>query len=100
MNNINKKNMPSLCPSCGKDIQVTKLSCAYCGTGVEGVFPFPVLPRLTPEEQDFLVMYVKASGSLKDLAKLYDISYPTVRNRLDALIDRIKRIEAEQKKEG
>jgi len=37
----------------------------------------------------FLKRFLLTSGSLKDLAKLYDVSYPTIRLRLDRLIQKI-----------
>jgi hypothetical protein len=46
--------------------------------------------KLDEEEADFLKRFVLMSGSLKLLAKSYDISYPTVRLRLDRLIEKIK----------
>ncbi|MCC7375072.1 MAG: DUF2089 family protein [Verrucomicrobiales bacterium] len=44
------------------------------------------------EEEDlaFLKRFVLASGSLKDLAAVYDVSYPTVRLRLDRLIQKVR----------
>ena len=72
-----------------------RLRCGGCGTAVEGAFPLPVLARLDAEEQAFVLRFLKASGSLKEVARQYGISYPTVRNRLDGLIERVSRIEAE-----
>jgi hypothetical protein len=46
--------------------------------------------RLSDEELAFVKRFVLASGSLKELAKAYRISYPTVRLRLDRLIEKIK----------
>jgi hypothetical protein len=48
------------------------------------------LNRLDEEEAEFLKRFVLMSGSLKLLAKSYEISYPTVRLRLDRLIEKIK----------
>lgn len=50
---------------------------------------------LTDEELMFLKRFVLASGSLKELAKGYGISYPTVRLRLDRLIDKVKVIDSQ-----
>lgn len=44
---------------------------------------------LSEEDLGFIKRFVLASGSLKELAKVYGISYPTVRLRLDRLIDKI-----------
>lgn len=85
--------MPVFCPSCSGLLAVRRLECSACRTAVEGSFELPVLARLTPEDQTFLLNLVKCSGSLKDMAKAYGVSYPTVRNRLDALIDRIVALE-------
>ena len=97
-----KNRFPTLCPSCGQLLRAVRLGCAACGTAVEGGYDLPVLTRLSPEDQTFILTLVKSSGSLKDLARLYGVSYPTVRNRLDALIERVVRLEAEatQEKEG
>jgi hypothetical protein len=57
---------------------------------VNGLYELPVLLRLKPDEQDFILQFVKYSGSLKDMAKHLNLSYPTVRNRLDEIIERLK----------
>lgn len=46
--------------------------------------------RLEPEEQVFIKRFILSSGSLKQLAREYDVSYPTVRLRLNRLIEKIK----------
>jgi hypothetical protein len=45
---------------------------------------------LSEEDWQFLKRFLLASGSLKDLALAYDISYPTVRGRLDRLIEKAR----------
>ena len=51
---------------------------------------------LEDEDRAFLKRFVLASGSLKALAEAYGISYPTVRLRLDRLIERIKVLDDQQ----
>lgn len=51
---------------------------------------------LEPEDVNFLKNFVLKSGSLKEIARLYEVSYPTVRLRLDKLI---QKIELSEKKE-
>ena len=68
---------------------VKRLSCEQCGTEVEGLFPLPKLAALSHEDQEFILQFVKASGSLKEMAALLKVSYPTVRNRLDEVITRL-----------
>lgn len=45
---------------------------------------------LEQEDATFLKNFVLKSGSLKEIAKLYEVSYPTVRLRLDKLIQKIE----------
>ena len=92
---MSQKTMPRTCPGCQHLLIVVGLACENCGTDVTGRYSLPVLARLDSEDQAFALSFLKASGSLKGLARQYGISYPTVRNRLDALIDKIKRLEAE-----
>jgi hypothetical protein len=52
------------------------------------------LEHLDEEDLAFVRRFILASGSLKELAQVYGISYPTVRLRLDRLIEKIKAVEA------
>ena len=47
---------------------------------------------LAMEQEDiaFVKSFVLNSGSLKEIAKVYDVSYPTVRLRLDKIIQKIQ----------
>jgi hypothetical protein len=51
------------------------------------------LEHLSEEDLAFLKRFLLASGTLKELARQYGISYPTVRLRLDRLIDKVKLID-------
>jgi hypothetical protein len=53
--------------------------------------PHP-LDQLEPEDKEFVLRFVRASGSLKEVAQTYDVSYPTLRARLDRLIDRLEQL--------
>jgi len=69
---------------------------------MEGIAEFPEvhtssthpLMQMPPEDLDFVVQFVLASGSLKEMARLHGVSYPTIRASLDRVIatlqDRIK----------
>ena len=58
------------------------------------------LAGLNDEDVAFTKRFLLASGSLKDLAKAYGISYPTVRIRLDRLIEKIRVLEDERPQSG
>jgi hypothetical protein len=91
------KQLPTICPSCARVLTAKRLSCEHCGTEVEGAFELPALARLSAEEQGFLLQFLKADASLKEMARILRLSYPTVRNRLDAIIERLKQHEPKRK---
>ncbi|RYY32757.1 MAG: DUF2089 family protein [Sphingobacteriaceae bacterium] len=84
-NKINHK-LPCICPSCSSVLQVTSLGCAACETVVSGKFQLPQLAELDVNDQQFIIDFVKNSGSLKIMAQQLGLSYPTVRNLLDDII--------------
>ena len=84
------KVLPVICPACTSRLKVKRLECQHCLTQIEGAYELPPLARLSDADQLFLLEFVKASGSLKEMAKFLKLSYPTVRNRLDEIIERIK----------
>jgi hypothetical protein len=87
------KRVPTVCPSCDKDIHVRNIRCGTCGTEITGDYAFPPLARLSLPDQDFIRLFVLSSGSLKEMARRLQLSYPTVRNRLDEIITRIQQLE-------
>ena len=54
------------------------------------------IEKLDPEDIGFIRRFILASGSLKEIAKIYDVSYPTVRLRLDRLIQKIELVEQQE----
>lgn len=54
------------------------------------------LEALDDDDLQFLKRFLLASGSLKDLAVVYEVSYPTVRARLDRLIAKAKTADDEK----
>ncbi len=92
-----QKILPVTCPSCAGRMKVQRLHCANCETSIEGAFELPVLNYLNSEELDFVLQFVKTSGSIKDMSTQLGLSYPTVRNMLDDLITKISKTEKELK---
>ena len=63
MNEV-KKRLPLQCPSCDAPLKVGRLFCEECNTEVCGNFELPLLARLSEKEQQFVLDFVKSSGSL------------------------------------
>ena len=89
------KKLPVSCPSCENELAVEKLICNNCETQVVGNYQLTLFLKLSAEEQEFIMQFFLSSGSLKDMAKQMDVSYPTMRNKVDDLITKIKTISDE-----
>ena len=84
-----KNKLPVNCPSCQNQLKVRALICESCGTEVNGSFELPQLSRLDAGDQEFILDFVRSSGSLKVMAQKLKLSYPTVRNMLDDIINKL-----------
>lgn len=90
------KNLPKICPSCGKRLSVHSMHCEGCDTHIEGNYRLPVMMELSEADQQFVLDFVKSSGSLKEMAQKLRLSYPTVRNRLDDIISQLNKFESDE----
>jgi hypothetical protein len=75
------------CPYCGDAMAVTQMACDRCRISVAAGFPMSRLGGLPVEHQRFIEMFVLAGGNLKEIAEQVGVSYPTIRSRLDKVID-------------
>ncbi len=82
-----KYSAPNNCPVCGYHMDVTSLSCDKCKTKMEGKYKQNVLSVLDDSDMEFLLTFIRCRGSIKDVEKEMGISYPTVRGKLDRLIE-------------
>lgn len=73
------------CANCDRPMTVRQMICSSCDVRVEAEFDVPALARLSPEDQMFVVAFVRHHGSIKKMEGLFGISYPTVKNRLNAI---------------
>ena len=87
---IQNPRLPSHCPGCGAALKVARLDCTECDTAVIGGFTMPPLARLAPENQAFVLCFLQTGGNLKHMANQYGVSYPTLRNRLNALVEQLE----------
>jgi hypothetical protein len=57
---------------------------------IGGEFELPPLARLTFEDQIFVAAFVKSHGSIKEMEKLFGVSYPTIKSRLNRISDQLE----------
>jgi hypothetical protein len=55
---------------------VKSLVCERCQTEIQGQYELPLLAKLSLDDQDFILEFIKASGSLKEMAKLLGLELP------------------------
>ncbi len=85
------KRAVSHCPVCNSTLVISRLTCTECGTAIEGTFGHGLFSDLTDEERRFVELFVVARGNIKEMEKRLGVSYPTVRNKLDAIIAKLDR---------
>lgn len=71
----------------GGRMLVERLRLPDLGIAVEGSFELPALARLAFEDQVFVAAFVKSHGSIKEMERLFGVSYPTVKSRLNRLAE-------------
>jgi len=74
----------------GTLVSVEKVRIKDTGIAVEGDFELPPLARLTMEDQVFVTAFVRCHGSIKEMERLFGISYPTVKNRLNLIAGQLE----------
>ena len=75
----------SVCPDCNKALKIARMTCPSCNLAVEGDFEVSPLGKLSVDDQAFVIAFVRHHGSIKKMESLFGISYPTVKNRLNAI---------------
>ena len=74
-------------PICGGQLKPVKLKCDSCDLALEGNMPISKLSLLSSEQQRFVEAFLVARGNIKNVEKELNISYPTVRKKLDEVLD-------------
>ena len=82
-----KFHAPVKCPVCGDRLTITQLTCPHCETRLEGRFPLSPLGRLDEEQQRFVEIFLMHRGNLREAGKVLNLSYPTMRVRLDEILN-------------
>lgn len=76
------------CPACGNpELTVTVLRCSQCGTEVHGAFVASRFCRLADSSLEFLEMFIRNRGNLKEMERELGVAYTSLRNRLNDIIN-------------
>ena len=77
------KKLISRCPFCEGKLEISRLGCIQCDTSIDTTLPIPAFFRLPPDLQEFVMIFLRCQGKIRDVEKDLGISYPTVIKRLD-----------------
>ncbi|MGD8966393.1 MAG: DUF2089 domain-containing protein [Anaerolineae bacterium] len=90
---------PTECPVCHDSLLITRMICRNCGTALEGRFSLGRLFELTPDQRHFVEVFIRCEGKISRVEEELDLSYPTVRSRLEEVIQALG-YEVDRKPEG
>lgn len=62
---------------------------------IEGSFVLPKLAQLAFEDQIFIAAFIRAHGSIKEMERVFGVSYPTVKARLSRIAQKLEFVETD-----
>jgi hypothetical protein len=77
----------------GQPIVVERVRLAEKGIAIEGQFELPQLARLSMDDQIFITAFVRSHGSIKEMERVFGVSYPTIKSRLTRIADNLEFVE-------
>ncbi|MBK7819693.1 MAG: DUF2089 domain-containing protein [Tessaracoccus sp.] len=80
---------PAECPVCGDTLITTRKGCRGCGTEIAGEFASCEFCALSRGDLELLRVFLGSRGNLREVEKHLQVSYPTARARLDAVLAKI-----------
>jgi len=79
----------------GLPLVVERVRIADKDIAIEGSFELPQLARLAMEDQVFITAFVRSHGSIKEMERIFGVSYPTIKARLTRLAGSLEFVETD-----
>jgi hypothetical protein len=79
----------------GRELVVERVRLADRGIAIEGSFELPQLARLSMEDQIFVTAFVRSHGSIKEMERVFGVSYPTIKARLTRIASSLVFVESD-----
>jgi hypothetical protein len=77
----------------GRPILVERVRLTDKDVAIEGNFELPQLARLALDDQIFIIAFVRSHGSIKEMERVFGVSYPTIKSRLTRIADSLEFVE-------
>jgi hypothetical protein len=65
------------------------------GVAIEGEFEPPQLAQLSADDQVFVAAFVRSHGSIKEMERIFGVSYPTIKSRLNRIAGQLDFVETD-----
>ncbi len=79
----------------GQPFVVERVRLAGSGVAIEGGFELPQLAQLSVEDQVFVTAFVRCHGSIKEMERIFGVSYPTIKSRLNRISQNLDFVETD-----
>jgi hypothetical protein len=73
----------------GQPFVVERVRLVGSGVAVEGQFEPPQLAQLSIDDQVFVAAFVRSHGSIKEMERIFGVSYPTIKSRLNRIAEHL-----------
>jgi hypothetical protein len=73
----------------GQPFVVERVRLASSGIAIEGQFEPPQLAQLSIDDQVFVAAFVRSHGSIKEMERIFGVSYPTIKSRLNRIAEQL-----------
>jgi hypothetical protein len=77
----------------GHRVLVERVRIAEKDIAIEGSFELPQLARISVDDQIFITAFVRSHGSIKEMERIFGVSYPTIKSRLTRIADSLEFVE-------
>jgi len=77
----------------GKKLLVERVRMVDSGVAIEGSFELAQLARLSADDQIFITAFVRSHGSIKEMERIFGVSYPTIKSRLTRIANNLEFVE-------
>ena len=79
----------------GRAFVVERVRLAGSGIAIDGEFELPQLAQLNVEDQVFVTAFVRCHGSIKEMERVFGVSYPTIKSRLNRISQMLDFVETD-----
>ncbi|WP_106326967.1 DUF2089 domain-containing protein [Actinoplanes italicus] len=84
----------------GQPFTVERVRLTGSGIAVEGSFEPPQLAQLSIDDQVFVAAFVRSHGSIKEMERIFGVSYPTIKSRLNRIAERLDFVDTDPAPSG